>query len=48
MKNPCHAQHTENDKTGQEKCRNDRKQIHNTVKENKKTQRSASFAHPRI
>lgn len=48
MKNPCYAQHTENDKTGQEKRRNDCKQIHDTIKGNKKTQCGAPFAYPRI
>ena len=48
MENPRHAQHTENDKPGQEKSRNDRAQIHNTVKRNEETDRGSGLAHSRI
>ena len=48
VENSCHAQHTENDKPGQEKSRNDREQIHNTVKRNEETDRGSGLAHSRI
>lgn len=32
MKDPCNTQHTENDEAGQEKDRNDRQKVDNTVK----------------
>ena len=45
VENSCHAQHTENDKPGQKKSRNDREQIHNTIKRNEKTDRGFGLAH---
>lgn len=45
MKNPRDAQHTENDKTGQEESRNDRKQVNDAIKRDQKFQPGARLAH---
>ena len=42
MENPRHAQHTENDEARQKKDRDDRQQIHHSIKGNEKAEPGAS------